>query len=92
VCSTSKGSDTARAEFERFAPSPTLNQLLHGEADVASNLAKQGRSDIAAWMKRNRRAAPIGVSVLPMRASLPHLFKAEFDQESRNFARLQDRQ
>jgi len=69
----------------------TLKQLLNGEADVASDLPKQGGRDVTARVKGHRRTPAVSVPVLPMRSTLPNLLKPEALQENHYFTGLQNR-
>jgi transposase-like protein len=56
--------------------STALQQLLDREPDVAGNLAKQGRRDVATRVERNGRSSSIRMPVLAMRSPLTNFLEA----------------
>jgi hypothetical protein len=76
----------------RTRQSLPLEQLLDSQPDIASNLAQQSRGDVSTRVKRDRCASPVGMSVLPVRSTLPNLLKTQAQQERRHFTRFQNGQ
>lgn len=67
-----------------------LEQFVECEADVLGDLTKQDRGDVAALMKRNRRAAAGSVAELFVRAALANFGEAEFDEDGYDFIGFED--
>jgi hypothetical protein len=72
------------------AESAVFEQFVDGEPDVFGYLPEQSGRDIAARVKRNRRAAPGTVAKLLMRTTLSHVHKAQPPQNGSDFGRLQN--
>lgn len=68
-----------------------FGHFVDGEPDVFGYLPEQSGRDIAARVKRNRRAAPGTVAKLLMRTTLSHVHKAQPPQNGSDFGRLQNR-
>jgi hypothetical protein len=72
--------------------SATTKQLLHLQADITRDPAKQRGGNIAAPVEWYRRAATVGVPVLTVRAPLTGLDEAESFKQRRYLAWLENRQ
>ena len=68
-----------------------VKQFLNGEANVAGDLTKESRGDVAPCVNRNGRDATISMPELFVGAALPDLPKAEVLQDGHHLARLEDR-
>lgn len=66
-------------------------KLLSGESDVFGDLPKQNGRNVAALVKRDSRAAAIGMAILAVRTALSHLEKTESLKNCSYFARSQGR-
>jgi hypothetical protein len=63
-----------------------LDEILGRQADVLSDLADEGRADVASTMHWYGGGAPIGMTELFMRASLADFDEAEVRQDRHDFA------
>jgi len=72
--------------------SSAAQELLDRETDVSRDLPKKRGRNIATRVKRDRRTTAIWMAILPVRASLPDLHKAQALQQGRDFEGLEDRQ
>jgi len=70
--------------------SASAEELFHSETNVLRNLSQQRGGDVTTGMKRNGRASAVGVSILPVRASLPDLGKTTGFEQGHNLPRLED--
>jgi hypothetical protein len=73
-----------------FGRSLSLKKFLVCQSDVAGDFTKQSRRNVAPRVKRNCRAASIGMPVLPVRSALTNFLKTQSHQKSCHFARLQN--
>lgn len=70
---------------------PSAEEIVGGEADVLSNLANEGRADVAPAMHRNGSGASIRVAKLFVRTALTDFGKVEVLQNRNDFARFERR-
>lgn len=66
-------------------------ELIESKPDVFRNLTEQDGRDIAALMKRHRRASTIHISKLLMRTSLADLRETEHNENSDDLTRFKNR-
>lgn len=66
-------------------------QGVNRHADAVRDLAHEDRGNIAAGMKWQRGATPVGMPILAVRTPLSNHDKAEGQQQGFDLARLEDR-
>ena len=81
----------ARRDRDRGEHSAVLYQLVHREADVSGDLAKQDRRDVAPGVEGNRRCAAIGVTELLVRTALAYFDEPDRHEERDDLAGLEYR-
>ena len=73
-------------------PASGIDQFFRGDLDITGDLPQQNRRDVAALMEGNRRATPIHVPKLLVRALLPTLLKTKCLEPRDDLHGLQHRQ
>jgi len=68
-----------------------LEELLYGGSDVANDLAKKERGDVASAVERHGGATTVSVAELLVGPSLPHLLEAHAVQDRDDLPRTEDR-
>lgn len=68
------------------------NKVVDGHPDIASYLAEENRGNVSPGVERERRAAAVLMSVLPMRTPLSNLHEAQARENRRDLARPEHRQ
>jgi hypothetical protein len=71
---------TTQQNARRYADSALREEVVDFHFDIASDLSHQRWRDVSTLVKGDRRAAPIGMTELLVRASLTNLDEPEPDQ------------
>ena len=61
-------------------------QFIYGETNIAGDLAKQRRRDVATTMERDCCSTTVWVTVLPVSAPLPNFYKPKAFQQRSDLA------
>ena len=69
-----------------------FEEFLYRRSDVAYDLPKKERGDVASAVEWHGRASTVGMAELLMRPSLPHLLEAHAVQDLDDLARTEDRE
>jgi hypothetical protein len=83
--------DPVTGRKQRLSASTFGEKFFNGQADIPSNLSKERRGDVPARVKRHRRRAAIGMSVLLVGTTLSNLFETVALKVSNHFPWLQNR-